>query len=205
MAKRLPQDVYAQLIAAGWDPQAAVTMTAIAGAESGYDNANLGDVNLENATWGPSYGLFQIRTLKSATGTGADRDISRLASGDAEQARAAWDISRGGTDFSPWSTYTSGAYQQFLPAAQTAAKADPDPHPFPTLGPDWLPWNWPSDAGNQAAAGANQLLGGARNVGLQVLAVVGGVGLVLTGLVLLAKPAAKAYVHRAAPLVGGSQ
>jgi len=205
VAKRLPQDVYATLTAAGWDPQAATLMTAIAGAESGYDDTNLGDVNLETTTWGPSFGLFQIRTLKADTGRGTDRDITRLSRSDLEQARAAWDISRGGTDFSPWTTYSSGAYQQFLPRAQqaaTTAAADPQPGPFPTVGPDWLPWNWPSDAGNAAV---NQAVGGARNLGLQLAAVGLGVGLVALGLVLLAKPAAAGYLDRAAPALGGER
>lgn len=193
MAKRLPQDVYATLTATGWDPQAATLMTAIAGAESGYDDTELGDVNLENSTWGPSYGLFQIRTLRADTGRGTDRDITRLSASDQEQARAAWDISRGGTDFSPWSTYTSGAYQRFLGTAQTAAGGD---GPAPTVGPDWAPWNWPSEA-------VNGLLGGTRNLGLQLAAAGLGLGLVAVGLVLLAKPAVRGYVHRAAPLVGG--
>jgi hypothetical protein len=191
VAKRLPQDVYQTLIDAGWPAQAAVTLTAIAGAESGYDDTNLGDVNLENTTWGPSYGLFQIRTLKSATGTGADRDISRLAAGDDQQAAAAWDISRGGTDFSPWSTYTSGAYQRFLPDAQAAATT-------PRAGlagviPDWAnPASWVSD-----------LVSGGRDVGLQVLAVGAGVILVGAGLYVLARPKVTAAVDRVRDTLGG--
>src|SRR4051812_4551976 len=114
MAKRTPSDVYADLVARGFTPAQAVTMTAIAGAESGYDDANLGDVRLEDNTWGPSYGLYQIRTLKAQTNTGQDRDINWLAASDTNQATAAWDISQHGRDFSPWTTFTRGTYQQFL-------------------------------------------------------------------------------------------
>ena len=44
-------------------------------------------------TWGPSVGLFQIRTLKAETGTGSDRDIQRLLNNPAEQVKAALNIS----------------------------------------------------------------------------------------------------------------
>lgn len=119
MAKRTPTQVYADLRAAGASDDAARILTEIAGAESGWDDAALGDVNLENNTWGPSFGEFQIRTLKADTGSGTDRDISNLAGDDAAQAAAAWDISKQGTDFSPWSTYTNRAYL----AQQTAVNA----------------------------------------------------------------------------------
>ncbi|WP_279581687.1 hypothetical protein [Fodinicola feengrottensis] len=108
---------------AGFTDQGAVIMTAIAGAESGYDDADLGDVGLENETWGPSYGLFQVRTQKSATGTGGDRDQTWLAASDLNQAKAAYAISSGGTNFGPWTTYTSGKYQSFLSGAKAAASS----------------------------------------------------------------------------------
>lgn len=120
MARRTPAQVYRDLTAAGFTPQAATTLTAIAGAESGYNDTAVGDVSLEDNMWGPSVGLYQIRTLKAQTGTGSDRDISRLTGNDQAQAAAAYDISHQGTDFSPWTTYTSGAYRQFLNGAQAA-------------------------------------------------------------------------------------
>jgi len=69
---------------------------------------------------GPSYGAPQIRTLKSQTGTGSDRDINFLSGGLAAQDKAAFDISHGGTDFSPWSTYGSGAYRKFASVVASA-------------------------------------------------------------------------------------
>ena len=174
MAKSLPSDVYAALIAAGFDPVSATTMTAIAGAESGWDDAALGDQALQTASWGPSYGLFQIRTLKADTGRGTDRDINRLAGSPAEQAAAAYQISGGGRDFSPWTAFTSGAYQSFLGAAQAAA----GDNPFPTLGPTWLPWNWPSAAANATAAST---LGGARTIAVEAVFVIAGLALVAAG------------------------
>jgi len=197
MARRTPREVYAGLIAAGFSPDAATVMTAIAGAESGYDNSVLGDVGLQNNTWGPSFGLFQIRTVKADTGTGSPRDINRLAGSDLEQAKAAYVISAGGTNFQPWSVYNTGAYRQYLNAAQSAAASTPtdpdDDGPFPTFGPDWLPWNWPSLAGNAVAGGAQQqaaqALGGARHIALEGLAVVVALGLAGAGLYLLTRPA----------------
>lgn len=186
MAKRSPEYVYQLLTEAGFQPQQAAIMTAIAGAESGYRNDAVGDTTLENATWGPSYGLFQIRTLKAQTGTGGDRDIQNLRS-DKEQAEAAYRISRGGTDFSPWSVWNTGAYQKFLNAALSIMEKHDGP--FPTLGPGWLPWNWPSNAANAGLGAAEDTaqgaLAGARAIAIEgVVAVLGlalvGIGLALT-------------------------
>lgn len=173
MAKRLPGEVYAELTAAGFDPQAAVTLTAIAGAESGYDTTALGDQGLQDNTWGPSFGLFQVRTVKADTGTGGDRDIAALASGDAAQIQAAYDISHGGTDFSPWTTYTRGTYQQYLPAAQAAAGATPATNTGIT---SWL------------TSGTSGILAGVRSIGLEGLFVVLGLGLLAGGLFLTVAP-----------------
>jgi len=106
--------VYTLLLQGGFPPDKARLMTAIAQAESARNPGALGDINLETAQWGPSVGLFQIRTLKADTGTGSDRDIQRLLNNPAEQVKAAMDISANGSNFRPWSTYTSGAYLKFL-------------------------------------------------------------------------------------------
>jgi hypothetical protein len=76
---------------------------------------------LENATWGPSIGVWQIRTLKAETGKGTDRDISALSGNLPRQAQAMKNISSGGTNFALWSTYAHGTYQQFLGQATAAA------------------------------------------------------------------------------------
>lgn len=197
MAKRTPAEVYAALIAAGFSAPAATTMTAISGAESGWDNTALGDVNLQTNVWGPSYGLFQVRTVKGDTGRGTDRDISRLAGSDAAQAKAAYDISQGGRDFSPWSVYTSGKYQSFLPAAGTPATAAASSSgPFPTWGPSWLPWNWLAGAGNSAVA---QSLSGVRSLALEAGFVLLGIGLVGTGAFLVVSPGVRKIAQ---PVVG---
>jgi len=122
MAKRTASDIYATLVAAGFSKSAAITMTAIALAESAGDPTARGDLGLQTSTWGPSYGLFQVRTLKAETGKGTDRDINALATSDLRQAQAAYAISGKGINFGPWSTYTNGSYRQYLDQAKAAAK-----------------------------------------------------------------------------------
>jgi hypothetical protein len=114
MATLTASQIYTLLLQGGFDPQQARMMTAIAQAESARNPGAIGDVALQNGTWGPSVGLFQIRTLKSETGTGSDRDIQRLMNNPAEQVKAALNISGGGSNYRPWSTYTNGAYRKFL-------------------------------------------------------------------------------------------
>lgn len=121
MAKRTPEEIYAALITAGFPRASATTMTAVALGESGGDDAARGDLGLQTSTWGPSYGLFQIRTIKSETGTGSDRDISHLAGDIDAQAEAAYRISHKGTDFSPWTVFTTGKFQSYMSAAKGAA------------------------------------------------------------------------------------
>lgn len=115
--------VYALARGAGLSPQQAITATAIAAAESSLNPSAMGDTTITNATWGPSVGLWQIRTLKAETGTGRSRDVNVLTD-PTQNARAMFDISSGGSNWGPWSTYTSGAYQQYVAAATAAAAGD---------------------------------------------------------------------------------
>lgn len=201
MAKLTAAQIFSDLVGAGFNAAQATVMTAIAFAESGGDDAAVGDVGLENNTWGPSYGLFQVRTLKADTGKGTDRDVNALAGNDAAQAKAAYDISHNGSNFTPWTTYTSGKYQQFLgQAQQTAADfsltGNKKPGPFATFGPGWLPWNWPSDAGN-ALAGTVQgsVVSGVRTIVVEGLFVVLGTYLVAMGLGKAFEPQLKKATH----------
>lgn len=61
----------------GWRGDELVTMAAIAVGEGGGAIDAVGDRNITDATWGPSYGVFQIRAQWAADGSGAPRD--RLA------------------------------------------------------------------------------------------------------------------------------
>lgn len=207
MTKRDPGEVYRALVAAGADPAAATTLTAIAGGESGWNDSALGDTSLENSTWGPSFGAFQIRTLKADTGTGSDRDIAWLSQSLANQAKAAEDISAGGSNFSPWTVYRTGRWKDFLAqvraavggssSSTTTTVGDSAPIPkLPTFGPGWLPWNIPSDIGNAAIDQANQTLSGSRDLLVKVLFSVVAVGLVGAGLVKLSGSRVKRVTGR---------
>lgn len=114
MATLSASQIYTLLLQGGFAPDEARIMTAIAQAESARNPGAVGDVAIQTGTWGPSVGLFQIRTLKAETGTGSDRDIERLMNNPAEQVKAALKISNGGGNYRPWSTYTNGAYRKFL-------------------------------------------------------------------------------------------
>src|SRR5207244_1797916 len=107
---------------AGFRGDALVTIVAIAGAESGYRTDDVGDVGLEDAVWGPSVGLTQVRSLKAEKGKGTDRDELALYD-PLHNLTAAYHISGGGAHFTPWSTYTSGAYRKFVDAATTTASS----------------------------------------------------------------------------------
>ena len=125
MATLTPSQIYTLLLQGGFDPQEARIMTAIAQAESARNPGAVGDVAIQTGTWGPSVGLFQIRTLKAETGTGSDRDIQRLMNNPAEQVKAALNISGGGGNYRPWSTYTNGSYRKFLDEPLQAGVAVP--------------------------------------------------------------------------------
>lgn len=93
--------------------------TAIALAESGGNPNAIGDVGLENATWGPSVGLWQIRSAKAETGKGSSRDVNQLKD-PAFNAKSMFSISGGGKNWGPWSTWPVKA-ALFMPAAAIAA------------------------------------------------------------------------------------
>lgn len=115
-------DVYELARSAGLDHAQAVTATAIARAESGWRTDARGDVALETAKWGPSLGLWQVRSLKAESGTGGTRDPKRLTD-PAFNARSMYAISGGGRSWSPWSTYVSGAYLAYRAGVEHAVSA----------------------------------------------------------------------------------
>jgi len=111
--------VYAQ---AGFTGDALVNMVAISRGESGWDPGANGDTSLTDGTWGPSVGLSQIRSLNDQSGTGGWRDGTRLAD-PLFNARAAYAISNGGTNFTPWTVWNEGIYQQYVEEAKAAVTA----------------------------------------------------------------------------------
>lgn len=95
-------------------------IVAIAQAESGLDTnaVNRNDPN------GGSYGILQINAIHFGI------DIPGSCAMDAFCSfRYAWLLSKGGTDFSPWGSYTNGTYKQFLSGGSPPQGGTPQPSP----------------------------------------------------------------------------
>lgn len=115
-----PGEVCRLAVGAGLVHERAVIATAVSWGESGLDPDAVGDEDLEDEEWGPSVGLWQVRSLRAHLGTGLERDARRLA--DPEfNARSMAAISGGGEDFSAWTIYRNGTYRDHLDAVRAAA------------------------------------------------------------------------------------
>lgn len=69
-----------------------------------------------NPKWGPSIGLFQVRSLRDPN-SGNAADKLRVASDLRDpvmNAKAAYAIYKSRGDFSAWSVFVHGTYEQFL-------------------------------------------------------------------------------------------
>jgi hypothetical protein len=114
MAVYSARDIYRYARLAGFAPDQATTMTAIALAESG------GDTRSHNTSGEDSRGLWQINAA-------AHPDLARRDLYDPlENAKAAFRVSGGGRDVSPWTvTHHGGAarYLTYQAEAQAAARA----------------------------------------------------------------------------------
>jgi len=119
MPKYAAEEIYRFARAAGFAPDQATTMTAIAMAESG------GNTAAHNAVGEDSRGLWQINLDAHRSWAGG------MDMGDPVQnALAAYRVSRSGADISPWTvTHNSGSarYLQYRDEAQAAAQANGDP------------------------------------------------------------------------------
>lgn len=120
MTKLSAEQIARHAYEAGFRGQGLTTAVAVALAESG------GRTTAHNATPPDnSYGLWQINMLGAL---GPDRRHQyHLKSNDQlfdpdTNARVANSISGDGHDFTPWSTYTNGAYKDHLTAARKAAQ-----------------------------------------------------------------------------------
>lgn len=171
MARLTMAQTYAYARQAGFDPAAAVIMSAIAMGESGLNPDAIGDTSLQDSTWGPSIGLTQIRTLKRDTGTGRTRDIDRLRD-PLENMLSAFSISSGGKDFTPWTVYNTGKYREFVGQANTA-KGGYVPGAGGQVDAQPVAW-WGSDV---------DIAGRARDFGVLALAMLLGIGLLVAGAV----------------------
>lgn len=190
-------EVYALARGAGLDHQHAITATAIAWAESGLNPSAVGDVALETGTWGPSVGLWQIRSLKAEQGTGGTRDASRLTD-PRFNARSMFSVSNGGRNFGPWSTFVDGAYAGHVAAVRRAV-GDGSQIPAAPAG---------GSSGVQAAAytasPAGWSIGGINDLVVQGVALAGGCVLVLVGVSSLFKLRQKAEASGAGGILAGA-
>lgn len=119
MATLTINQIAALTLSVGLSGEQAAIATAIAMGESNGNTDARGDTTITNATWGPSIGLWQIRSINSQRGTGGERD--ELANTDpTHNARAMMSISNNGSNWRPWSVYTSGKYHAYLAQARLA-------------------------------------------------------------------------------------
>jgi hypothetical protein len=129
-----PRAIYEAALAAGFVGSNAVTITAIALAESRGragaigDKAIAGQRTADGRTWGPSIGLTQVRSIVQETGKGTIRDRNRLTTVQGN-LNAAYGVYReAGQSFRPWATFTTSLpatniqnYRYWLPVAEQAA------------------------------------------------------------------------------------
>ena len=110
------------LAGAGFKGEALVTAVAVAMGESGLNTGAMGDTTITGGGWGPSIGLMQIRSRTSGDEANGWRDGSQLTD-PTFNAKAAYAISNGGTNFGPWTVYSKGIYKQFVEEAKAAVAA----------------------------------------------------------------------------------
>lgn len=117
-----PLQLASLALRAGCAPNEAPAAAAIAAAESGGNPGAQGDISLMDSTWDWSEGLWQIRGLRDERGTGGLRDS--LANADPlTNANAMYVISSGCTNWTPWTTYNTGAYLAYLPMMKSAVES----------------------------------------------------------------------------------
>jgi Lysozyme like domain/NlpC/P60 family len=102
-----PEAIYAAARQAGFSPDQAVTMTAIAMAESG------GNPGAHNSTGEDSRGLWQINLSPQANGNAPWAQTLDLFD-PVDNARAAWEVSRHGADIGPWTVTHSDRGSRYL-------------------------------------------------------------------------------------------
>ncbi len=123
MAILLPNQIAKYAYQAGLRNQGDLTKAvAIAMGESGGNTNAIGDVSLQNGTWGPSVGLWQVRSLKAEKGKGTSRDENKLKD-PTFNAQSMYSISGGGKNWTPWTVYNQGIYLIHMPIATAAVAA----------------------------------------------------------------------------------
>lgn len=124
MAQLTDQQIAQFAAGAGFTGPDLDTAIAVAIAESGGNDANIGDVGLQNATFGPSVGLWQIRSVNPGYGNAFDQAHRNQAGNmdPATNAANAYAIQQH-YGWNQWSTYTGGQYRQYLDRARAAQTA----------------------------------------------------------------------------------
>ena len=111
------EQIYGFALSAGFSPDAAATMTAIALAES------RGNTGAHNSTGEDSRGLWQINAA-------AHPDLARRYDlyDPVHNARAAFEVSGGGADVSPWTVTHGGSSARYgHPPSSSSCSARPAP------------------------------------------------------------------------------
>ena len=109
------------LASRGFNGKSLRTAYAVSIAESGGRSNAVGDEMLQNEKWGPSIGLFQIRSLKDwKKWNDPYRDAKRLPD-PGYNTDAALKKSKRGSNWKPWTAYTQGSYLKHLAEADTMA------------------------------------------------------------------------------------
>jgi hypothetical protein len=126
MSKLSPAEIAQHAYDAGFRGDALTTAVAVALAESGGDPRAHNDTPPDN-----SYGLWQINMLGNLGPARRDQfdiDSNRALFEPAENAESAKQVfDDAGGSWRPWSTYTNGAYKEYLDEARRAVrKVDAD-------------------------------------------------------------------------------
>jgi hypothetical protein len=111
---------------AGFRGEPLTQAVAVALAESGGVTNAKGDTTLVDGKWGPSIGLWQIRSLRPSQQDEYPEEY-RLREQNANRdpltnAKHAFALSDRGTDWSPWSTYGGTRYHEVMDRARAAAR-----------------------------------------------------------------------------------
>lgn len=109
-ARLAPVGLAAMARAVGCTPAQAVIATAVGLAESNGRTDAVGDEWLQTKTWGPSVGVWQIRSLHAEKFTGAVRDGHAGLHDAWHNAWAMASISGGCADWRPWTMFTNGRW-----------------------------------------------------------------------------------------------
>jgi Lysozyme like domain len=142
---------------AGFSPDKAPTMAAISMAESTHLPDGTADPNSYNPNDpdGGSFGVTQIN--------GVHPGAQSARGNPARAMQLAYQVSNGGTNFRPWTTYTSGKYKSYLRPGGTGQDRTSPAMPGAQMtgssaAPDGSGWSSPQ--GDWGSAAANSTLGG---------------------------------------------